>query len=347
MDLFASLSVKGGITKIAQDSLQWNIDWPGLFGGNVRLNPQVAYVRTINEGYFGLGNDSSDAPPPAPNPDPEGYYQFVENLFYARTIARIDFARPFAVMSVVTYRYVVPQALVATKLALDENPPIPQDSPHLYGTRPLSLVAVGGGFAYDSRDSEIFTKKGMYHQLGLRLEEGIPTDAQVRYGEAGAVLTGFVPITGPLIFAGRFIADFQFGHVPFYDLFVAGPFQLKELPGGSAGIRGVPVGRYLGPIKVVGNAELRALFAYFTLLKQKISLGCDAFLDAGRVWSDYTFKSSLDGRGFGLKYGVGGGLLWIWGQAAVFRMEVAYSPDAVAVNRGLPIGIYVEDGTSF
>jgi hypothetical protein len=150
-----------------------------------------------------------------------------------------------------------------------------------------------------------------------------------------------------LILAGRCWADFQFGNVPFFDLSVAGPFQLKDLPGGSAGIRGVPVGRYAAPIKLVANVELRALFARFTILKQKFTLGSDLFVDAGRVWSDYTFRSSLDGSWPGVKYGLGGGLYWMWGQAAIFRIEAAYSPDAVSENRGFPLGLYVEDGTMF
>jgi hypothetical protein len=37
----------------------------------------------------------------------------------------------------------------------------------------------------------------------------------------------------------------------------------------------------------------------------------------------------------------------LWGQAAIFRLEIAYSPDAVAENPGFPFGIYVEDGVMF
>src|ERR1019366_1099290 len=121
----------------------------------------------------------------------------------------------------------------------------------------------------------------------------------VRYAEFGAIVRGFVPLGGPLVLAGRLVANAQVGHVPFFDLFQAGPFDQKEMPGGSAGIRGVPVGRSLGPIKALGN---------------------DVFFDAGRVWSDYSFRSPLDGRGLGLKYGVGGGVYFLWGEAAMLRI---------------------------
>jgi hypothetical protein len=36
-----------------------------------------------------------------------------------------------------------------------------------------------------------------------------------------------------------------------------------------------------------------------------------------------------------------------WGQAAIFRVDVAYSPDAVAENPKLPIAFYVQDGMMF
>ena len=169
----------------------------------------------------------------------------------------------------------------------------------------------------------------------------------MRYVEAGAILRGFVPLGDRVVLAGRFIANFQAGNVPFYDLFQAGPFDMKEMPGGSAGVRGVPVGRYLGPIKLVGNIELREMLLKFSVLGQKFTLGNDVFFDTGRVWSDYSFRSPLDGTGVGLKYGVGAGLYVLWGQAAMLRIEAAYSPDAVSENPSLPLGIYVEDGTMF
>jgi len=119
------------------------------------------------------------------------------------------------------------------------------------------------------------------------------------------------------------------------------------MPGGPSGIRGVPSGRYLGRIKAIGNIELRSLPIAFHFLGQSFHLGGDLFFDTGRIWLDYTFKNPLDGTGLGLKYGTGAGIYALWGQAALFRVEVAYSPDQVAENPGFPVGIYVEDGLMF
>ncbi len=349
MDMLISLSVKEGPSgpEIAQQNYLWQIDVPNLFGGAVRLNPEVSYNHTINYGYFGLGNASSSAPPPPSNTNPGRYYEWNDSVVQARSEARVHIEGSLAALFAAQYLYVKPVAYADSVLAQDESARNPDGSPRIRGTTPLSLPSLAAGFAYDSRDDEIFPQAGMLHEVGVRVEPGIPFGGDVRYAEAGAILRGYVPVIGPIVAAGRLVANFQMGDVPFYDLFQAGPFDQKEMPGGSAGIRGVPVGRYLGPIKILGNIELRAMLVEFRVLKQKFSLGNDVFFDTGRVWSDYSFHSPLDGHGVGLKYGVGGGIYFLWGQAAMIRIEAAYSPDAVSENPTLPVGIYVEDGTMF
>jgi hypothetical protein len=347
MDLVLAASVKEGPAgpEIEQQSYLWNLDVPGLWGGSVRLNPEVSYTHTINYGYFGLG-DASNGTTPSSNPSPARYHQWIESIAQVRTEARVALAGPLGALFAVQYLYVNPTPYSDSLLAQDSARRTPQGLPLLYGTTAQSLPSLATGFVYDSRDNEIFPHTGMFNELGVRFEQGFPTGGDVHYAEAGAILCGYIPI-GPLVAAGRLVLNAQYGNVPFYDLFQAGPFDQKEMPGGSAGIRGVPVGRYLGPIKVVGNVELRAMWLHFLMLGQRFTLGNDVFFDTGRVWSDYSFRSPLDGRGAGLKYGAGGGIYVLWGQAAMLRIEAAYSPDAVSENPKLPVGIYVEDGTMF
>jgi hypothetical protein len=348
MDLLLSASVKQGPSgpEIAQQNYLWQIDVPDLFGGLLRLNPEASYNHTINYGYFGLGNASSGTLP-ASNPNVGRYHEWIDTFLQLRSSARVHLDGPVSAMFAVQYLYVDPTAYVNSALAQDAAAKNADGSPRIYGTTPLSLPSLAAGFVYDSRDDEIFPTRGMLHEVGVRFEQGFPTGADTRYAEAGAILRGYVPIAGPFVAAGRLVTNFQFGNVPFYDLFQAGPFDQKEMPGGSAGIRGVPVGRYLGPIKIIGNIELRAMLVQFTVLKQEFTIGNDIFFDTGRVWSDYSFHSPLDGHGVGLKYGVGGGIYVLWGQAAMLRIEAGYSPDAVSENPTLPVGIYVEDGTMF
>jgi hypothetical protein len=348
MDLLAAISVKQGPSgvEIAQQQYLWNWDVPGLDGGKLRLNPEVSYSHTINYGYFGLGNASSPGVPTA-NTNPGRYHEWIESIAQVRSSARYRLVGPLSAQLAVQYLFVDPESYAASLLATNETQRQASGQPLLYGTSQLSLPSLAAGFVYDTRDSEIFPHRGMLHEVGVRGEEGLPTSGGVHYLEAGAILRGYVPLGDTFVLAGRLVLNAQVGNVPFYDLFQAGPFDQKEMPGGSAGVRGVPVGRYLGPLKAIGNVELRAMWLRFGVLGQKFTLGNTVFFDTGRVWSDYSFHSSLDGSGVGLKYGVGGGIYVLWGQAAMLRIEAAYSPDAVAENPTLPLGIYVEDGIMF
>jgi len=349
MDLLLAASVKEGPSgaELTQQSFLWQIDAPELFGGGVRLNPEVFYSHTINYGYFGLGNASGGTPPQFTGASPGRYFEWIDSVLQARSVARVAMKGALSAAFAIQYAYVAPTQYAGSRLAQDAAARSPDGSPVIYGTTSLSLPAAAAGFLYDSRDNETFAHSGELSEIGVRFEQGLPLGADVHSAEAGAIVRGFVPLGGPFVAAGRLVANFQFGNVPFYELFQAGPFDQKEMPGGSAGVRGVPVGRYLGPIKIVGNIEARAMLVQFTLLQQKFTIGNNVFFDAGRIWSDYSFHSPLDGRGLGVKYGVGAGVYLLWGQAAMLRIEAAYSPDAVSENPHFPIGLYAEDGTMF
>jgi outer membrane protein assembly factor BamA len=306
----------------------------------------VAYSRTINQGYFGLGNAASGVVP-ANYTGPSGrYFEWIDSIANANFQWRITVKDPWSISSVVGFRYMDPSAYADSKVARDAESKNPDGTPVIRGLQQLGLTQLATGVIYDTRDNETFVTRGAYNQLAIEYVQGIPTNADVDYGEAQLYLCGYRPI-GPFVLAGRLVGDFQFGHVPFYDLFMSGPYSQSEAIGGPAGVRGVPIGRYSGEIKIYGNLELRSMFLKFTVLKQKFSLGADALFDSGRSWLDWTFKAPQDGSGVGLKYGVGGGIYGLWGQSALFRIDVAYSPDAAAENPGFPVGIYVMDGTMF
>jgi hypothetical protein len=343
MDLLLAASIKSGPNgaEVTQQSYLWQIDVPHAFGSNVRLNPAISYSNTINQGYFGVGNASSAVRPPVVNGEPGRYFQYNEREARLRELTRIGFHPPWDIGLATVVRYAAPNAYDGSKLAEDVG------AGKVLGYRKMTLGQLGAGFVYDTRDNEYFPHSGAYHQIGLRGVQGLPFDAHVGYGAFGAVLAGYLRLGGPAVFAARGVVDAEFGHVPFFDLYTGGPFQSYEMIGGAQAVRGVPDGRYLGKLKLIANAELRALLVDFHLLGQVFHLGGDLLFDTGRLWSDYSFNSPADGSGLGLKWGAGGGAYMIWGQAAVFRIEAAYSPDAVSVNSGLPVGIYVADGVMF
>jgi hypothetical protein len=346
MDLVVDTSVKGGSgsgLQFAQQNYAWNWDIPDLAGGMLRLNPLIYYQRTVDQGYFGLGNASQ-----ATAHTNQKYYQYLDSEFRARQLARIALGRHYDLVAIGTFRAEAPQAYANSKLTLDAAMAPSMGAQPVRGLQEMGIGMLGGGIIYDSRDNEVFVHSGAFHQIGVKAVQGLPYDASVQYGAFGSNFSWFVPLFHRnVILAMRLVVDLEFGNVPFYDLFTGGPFQTYDMLGGPSGIRGVPSGRYLGRIKALGNVELRSLPIGFHLLKQSFRIGGDVFFDTGRTWIDYTFDSPLDGKGVGLKFGTGAGLYALWGQAAIFRIEVAYSPDQVAENPGFPVGIYVEDGTMF
>jgi outer membrane protein assembly factor BamA len=237
----------------------------------------------------------------------------------------------------VNLRWESPAIYAGSKLA--------EDAPRLRGARDLALGSVAAGVVVDTRDREIVPTRGVHHQIGVGATEG--SGDGVRSGEASAVLAHYAKLPGPFIFASRVTTSFQFGHATFYDQQQGGVFEPRLLFGGDNGVRGVPRGRYGGLVKVVANHEVRTLLPRFTLLGQRLRPGITALFDAGRVWADYRLDPTRDGTKLGLKMGAGGGLFCSWGEVAIVRVEMAYSPDAVSVNPGFPIGVYVTEGLAF
>jgi hypothetical protein len=345
MNFLATASFKGdsGHTVVAQQNYIWVWDVPKLGDGHLRLTPLVYYQRTVDQGYFGLGNASAGTPPAGAT---SRYFQYSDNELRARQLARYDIGGGLEIVGATAFRAEAPTAYAGSLLA--QNAAQKEGgSPLVRGVQEMGVGVLAGGILYDSRDNEIFPHSGAFHQIGLRAAAGLPATTRVGYGGAGADLRWAFPLGRDTVFAFRVVADLLAGNVPFYDLFTGGPFQTYDLIGGPSGVRGVPSGRYLGRIKVASNFELRSLPIGFRLFDVRFRVGGDVFIDTGRVWTDYTFDSPLDGHGIGLKYGAGGGLYLLWGQAALFRIEAAYSPDQVAENPGFPVGIYVEDGVMF
>jgi outer membrane protein assembly factor BamA len=347
VDGLVSLSVKGGPrgTEVVQQSHDMRWDIPGGGGGKVRLMPGVFYDKTINSGYFGLGNASRVVT------DPSGQigdrYQFRHEEASTRLNARTPLGGPFSTMYGWQLRYVNPHAYPESRLAIDAATRLSDGRPLVRGLQPLGIVTLNAGVLYDTRDDEIFPRAGAFHVGALRLSGATPTASGVYWAGVNYVLHAYAKLPASFVFAGRFLVDAMAGHVTFYDLSQGGAFDPNDLPGGAQGIRGVPNGRYSGLLKVVGNAELRRLHGAFKLLGSRFQVGTTAFVDAGRVWNDYTFADVRDGTGLGLKYGIGGGPFLIWDTAALFRIDVAYSPDASAANPGFPVGIYVQSGMLF
>jgi hypothetical protein len=347
IDLLLSASVKDDISglRLVQQSHVLRLDAPALFDGRGRLDARGSFQRTINAGYYGIGNVTAALIPPG-QPNIGRTYEYLQEEGRIRTIVRVHTATLVDIALGTNLRYEAPGIYAGSQLASDLSPRETNGEPVVPGGSSMLLAGLAAGVMIDTRDSEFITRSGVFYQAGIAATVG--SSDQVSYGEASAVLAHYTPLGGSFIFANRFVASFQIGRVPFYDLAQGGVFEPQYLLGGETGVRGVPMGRYAGRVKMISNTEIRATpFPRFNVLGQRLRVGTNIFFDAGRVWSDYQVISPADGNSLGLKYGVGGGVFLQWGEAAIFRIEAAYSPDAESENPGFPLGIYVSDGLMF
>lgn len=346
-DALVSGSIKNGPhgLQIVQQAhaLRWDI--PGGASGKVRLMPSLYFDRTVVAGYYGIGNATVVLPLASGGVGDR--YRYKRRDVRTRLTARSPLGGPFALMYGLQLETIEPTPYEESRLAIDAQTHLPDGSPLIRGVRPLGIATPSIGVVYDSRDSEVYPTFGSYHLLGLRMAGALPASSGVYWAGLSIVLRRYFPLPAAFVLASRIVVDLMVGEPPFYELSQGIAFNPRGLLGGPQGIRGVPAGRYAGPIKIVADAELRRVHGSFHLFGSKFQVGTTTFVDAGRVWSDYSFEDPRDGTGVGLKVGVGAGALVIWDTALVFRVEAAYSPDAASLTPGFPLGIYAEEALAF
>jgi len=321
-------------------------DVPGLADGRLRLFPSVSFERKITERYFGLGNASMNIKNGAvPVISRQNLYKMSGPQ--ARLNAWIKLIEHLHVLSGIRFRYLMPSTYDNSTLQRDMNRTLPGEDPYIYGTRDHAALQFALGLIYDTRDHETCTSSGMFHELSFRLTPGAVTDNDLLFGGAFFNTRYYVPIENDsLVLAFRLLGDFQTGTVPFYELSNAGGFNSIDFSG-SKGIRGLPMGRYHGKVKVMGTVELRSMLWPFSILGQRLRPGFAFFVDSGRIWNDYEYNPDLDGTGIGIKYGFGLGPRLQWGETVMIRFDFAYAPEASEFNPDLPIGIYMDMKHSF
>lgn len=332
-----------GTEEIAQQVYGVRFDYPHAFGSDLRITPATGYEHYVNAGFFGVGNASVAAPF---NDGTFGRrYQAILDEVQARCEIRFPIVGPIDGLVGAQARRTNARAYPGSKLQADTSL-APSSEAHVFGLGPMSAVLPDIGLVYDTRDNEISPHSGGFDILGLRAGVGL-SESRTRYVAASIVIRHYFPVVGPLVFATRFVGDFIVGDAPFFDQIRGITFSPVTMFGGAKGVRGIPDGRYAGNIKMFATAELRSLLTDFRFLKQRFRIGAQTFVDAGRVFSDFTPDPVLDGRKLDLKWGAGVGTYVIWGEGAIIRAEIAYSPDARAYTGSFPFGVYIVDSHSF
>ncbi len=289
------------------------VDFPGLLGPLVRIRFQAGYA-SLNRFYYGLGNDT---------PASEGsgrFYQFERAGPPIELTTRVTLPYNFYLVGIAQFTYNFIEVFDGSKLESDidgDAGTFTRDA--LFGASEHALLLFKLSLEWDTRDHETVPRSGMFHEVQLQGGFGVPED----FGFGAVSLTSrfYQSLWREyLVVAARVLADLYFGRPPFY---------LMPYLGDPWSVRGVPAGRYRGKVRVVGNLELRSRFAAVQAGGHQFHFGVAAFVDTGRVWTDYDAHPELDGKGHGLKVGIGGGLRFQWGETVILRFDTAWSPDGL------------------
>jgi hypothetical protein len=307
---------------------------PGLLGGRLRLRVRPSYTKETTQRYYGLGNASPAQAQDVPDRD-----------FYGRTHptlwvhARYELlARLFLELGT-SYTQNFFDVPPTGTLAAEMRAGSPAVRALLGEAKTHGVLLAEAGLHLDTRDNDVSPERGQFHQIKVRVSPRGGGWAPYGYQQVNFTTRGyFTVVPQRLIVASRLVLDVQTGHPPFYEL---ARYEDTFALGGVNGIRGVPGQRYYGKVKVFANGELRSQLVSFDLWGKRLALGAAGFFDVGRLWADLAPHPELDGTGWGLKYGAGGGLRLQQGKTFIVRADLAWSPDA------RPIGVYVAAGQLF
>lgn len=185
------------------------------------------------------------------------------------------------------------------------------------------------GLSFDTRDFEPNPKQGIFWELITELSPKF-LGSEYNYGRLTTDIRAFGNILDwknqLIVLAGRFYYGWQFGDVPFYSMNTM-PFTDRSYTGlgGFRSIRGYRLDRFIGPVQMLANMELRWNFYDFTVFKQNIMLGIKPFIDIGRTFDD---NSSITFAGW--HPGGGVGLMLAWNLSTVINFDMAWSSEGSA-----------------
>ena len=299
------------------------LDLPRVAGGALRLQVAAGYSDFPDDRYFGVGNavlwNKGRETPGSTAFVGERYTFFRLRRPWARLTTRVAVAPPLSLFQGVQFEWDVVDAPAGSRLATE---------------RPNGADGGRHGFVFfgllaDTRDTEWSPTRGTLTAMTLRAAGPF---AGGRFWMAGGNWTarGWWSPVGRLVLAGRASLDAAFGDLPFFELAAFRDYEPFQGLGGGTSMRGVPRRRFIGPLKLLANLELRWMPVTFFLWNQRFDLGGVLFSDLGRVWSreddgGWTPRYLLHASG-------GGGLRAAWDEVTVMRVDLGVSSEATTVD---------------
>lgn len=304
------------------------LDLPWLADGALRLNLQGGIEAWDSALYFGQGNR---LPRLRPAETPDQFYTHDLDSLRTLMLLRVRLRGSWEAFGGHLLRNV--SIGVYPDTLLEQEKPIGTE-----GGR-LSLVTVG--LLCDSRDDQVTPSAGVFTEVSGRFAGAALGSEWAMWGLNFTDRRYYSLGRPTLVLATREAIDVQHGEVPFFQQIVMGGSQWVEL-GGPMSLRGLPIGRYRGPVTLYGDVELRWQAAEFSLFKTPMRFFTVPFLGLARV-----IEPGADDPGDPVHGGAGLGLRLGFQEVFLLRADVAlgleeYESGAASnpTVRGLVPGFY-------
>lgn len=325
---------------VQHHALTWDALKP--FGLPGRSYLRAGYYSTVSQNYCGVGNEATCAPGDAtaqarlfgvednPAAIDDEHDEFVRHYYLMR------FLRPYATVIVRPWLRDKPlrtELLLGWRGALTvpgdlfESGPYPGSlfaKDHPDGEAGISSVPFVG-IVVDDRDQEVFPLRGFTFESSVRAA-GPFTGATWSYAAGNAALAGYFALAPKprVVLAARLIADVMLGDPSVEEMArIGGTVDAIAFGGFQIG-RGVREHRYLGKVKVLGQAELRTQLVETDVFGERFDHGAALFSDVGYIAYDVT-----DVRGHPAKLlgTLGASYRLLWNETFAIRFDLAVSPD--------------------
>jgi hypothetical protein len=209
-------------------------DAPGLGADHrLRLSGHFAYRQWLNDGYWGMGNDTTLTQASVEDPDQAQYYRYTLVQPFGRLTLRGELGGPWAWFAFLAGRW--------SSITTYEGSLLEAEAP--LGMAGGWGIQPGVGMLYDTREPELTPDGGVLAELAVRGMPKLP-GADGEWISVFASLRGFVTLGPRVVIASRLMGEASFGDVPFYDLNTWGGLVPTMGFGGADSIRGVNFGRW-------------------------------------------------------------------------------------------------------
>ena len=304
----------------------------------LRATLHVAWRQWLHDGYWGIGNGTTREEAYVGDferKDPRGdrYHYRLYQPFAHLSLRQHLGEGPWSAFVAINPKYSTIEAYSGSLLEAQQP----------YGMGGGLAVQLMAGALYDTRAPEIAPREGVLLEASARATPDLGGEAGGFWGLLGSA-RAFVAAGGRVVFAGRLMAEWLHGTVPFYEQVHWGGYVPIAGFGSAETVRGMSFGRWRAPGKAVANFETRIDLFTHKVAKRPLTWELAPYLDVGTVF-DAGDDATAPAPAQPLHPAAGLGLRFRFDQTFVGRIDAGYGLDPVEGAAGIrqepSLGLYL------